>query len=80
MKVINWLTLGVALAALVLGIMAYTGVHQLGDRLEETTRNVCIDADEAMESIANSFKMNHLDFDLEWTTPEGYRVRVGTFR
>ena len=74
------MTLVIALAALIVGSVAIHEVNQLERKLEETHADVCINSDEAMRSIADSFKMNRLDYNITWTTPEGSNVLAGAFK
>lgn len=78
--VVVFLTLGLALAALIVCSVAMMRVNQLERMLEETHADVCINSDEAMRSIADSFKMNRLDYSITWTTPEGSNVLAGAFK
>jgi len=78
--VILFVTLAVAAGALIAGSLALRGIGQLEKRIEEANANVCLDCDEAMRSIADSFKANRLDYSLTWTTPEGTTVIAGAFK
>jgi len=80
MRILDHIVLFIAIAALAISIGVIVKVDRLAERLEAANANVCINSDEAMESIKNSFEMNRLDFDLHWTTPEGEIWEIGVFR
>lgn len=78
--IIGILTLSIAIAALIVGRVAIHKVNQVERMIEEAQADVCINSDEAMRSIADSFKMNRLDYNITWTTPEGVTVLAGRFK
>lgn len=80
MKVVKWLALGIAIIALIFGVTAYKETCQLTGEVKEAKTAMYANVDEAMRSVADSFKLNRLDFNLQWKVENGFRVKVGVFR
>lgn len=77
---IRYLTLGIAIIALTFSIIACVAIHQQMNRIDEAETATYANVDEAMSSVADSFKLNRLDYNLHWRTKNGVEVRVGVFK
>lgn len=80
MKALKWLTFLVATAALIFSIVACIAIHRLTGEVEEVEAAMYANVDEAMNSVADSFKLNRLDYSLEWRTKNGGIAMIGVFR
>lgn len=78
--ILKWLTLMIALIALTISIVACIAIHRLTSEVEEVEAAMYANVDEAMNSVADSFKLNRLDFSLEWRTKNGAKALIGVFR
>ncbi len=63
------LTLVMATLALILGVAALIIAVGKPSEVEVANGKYCVDCDEVMRSIADSFRMNRLDYELHWSTP-----------
>lgn len=80
MRIVTWFTLIIAIVALFISIIACKAVYQQANRIDEAETAFYASLDEAMTSVADSFKLNRLDYCLQWETKNGAKVRVGVFR
>ncbi|GAI10737.1 unnamed protein product [marine sediment metagenome] len=80
MRIVTWFTLVIAIVALLCSITAYRETCRQTDRIDEGETAMYANVDEAMTSVANSFKLNRLDYNLHWRTKNGTEVRVGVFK
>lgn len=80
MRIVTWFTLMIAIAALFCGITAHRENSQLEDRIDRVETAMYANIDEAISSVADSFKMNKLDFNLQWRTKNGLKAEVGVFK
>lgn len=79
MNFLRWLTLWTAMIALLLSIIACIAIRQQMNRIDEVETAMYANVDEAMTSVADSFKLNRLDYSLEWRTRDGAKAQVGVF-
>lgn len=78
--ILKWLTLLIATAALIFSIVACVAINRLTSEVEEVEAAMYANVDEAMRSVADSFKLNRLDYSLQWRTKNGGISMIGVFR
>jgi len=77
---IKWLALGMAIIALTFSIFALRETYLLGNEVEEVKTATYSSLDKAMSSVADSFKLNRLNYNLHWRTLNGSKTEVGAIR
>ena len=80
MKKLRWVILGVAVAALLFGILSLGGFHQAPVMGEELGVRGDTDIEGLIEQLVGKFEESRINYDLQWWTKSSLRAEVGSFR